>query len=194
MSSLSINSDAPNFTADAPVNPVPAIATDVPPAAGPDVGAIDVTAAAAADEPFIKHLFKTSRAGDFAAAGLPDSVLDILLHQQFHAQAAGYAAQYPHAVSLIVLHGDARAGRLLLQTYERRWHMIDIVLLPSLRGQGLGTDIIETTAHAARRDGAAELTLSVLFNNAGARRLYGRLGFTETGDGVHVPMTRALRV
>jgi hypothetical protein len=73
---------APNFTADAPVNPVPAIATDVPPAAGPDVGAIDVTAAAAADEPFIKHLFKTSRAGDFAAAGLPDSVPDILLHQQ----------------------------------------------------------------------------------------------------------------
>ena len=34
---------APNFTAVAPVKFVPVIVTDVPPAAGPDVGEIDVT-------------------------------------------------------------------------------------------------------------------------------------------------------
>jgi hypothetical protein len=34
---------APNFTAVAPVKPVPVIATDVPPIAKPEVGAIDVT-------------------------------------------------------------------------------------------------------------------------------------------------------
>ena len=33
----------PNFTADAPMKPVPVIVTDVPPAVGPDVGEIDVT-------------------------------------------------------------------------------------------------------------------------------------------------------
>ena len=38
--------NAPNFTAVAPVKPVPVIETDVPPAAGPDVGAIDDTAGA----------------------------------------------------------------------------------------------------------------------------------------------------
>ena len=34
---------APNFTAVAPVKLAPVIVTDVPPAAGPDVGEIDVT-------------------------------------------------------------------------------------------------------------------------------------------------------
>ena len=34
---------APNLTAVAPVNPVPVIVTGVPPGAGPEVGAIEVT-------------------------------------------------------------------------------------------------------------------------------------------------------
>jgi hypothetical protein len=51
--------------------------------------------AAAADQPFIRQLFKTARAGELKAAGLPDAALDILLEQQFRAQAAGYAAQIP---------------------------------------------------------------------------------------------------
>ena len=38
---------APNFTAVAPVNPVPVIVTDVPPVVGPAVGEIDVTVGAA---------------------------------------------------------------------------------------------------------------------------------------------------
>ena len=33
----------PNFTAVAPVNPAPVIVTDVPPSAGPEVGAIELT-------------------------------------------------------------------------------------------------------------------------------------------------------
>jgi hypothetical protein len=37
---------APNVTAVAPVNPVPVIATDVPPAIGPAFGEIEVTVAA----------------------------------------------------------------------------------------------------------------------------------------------------
>jgi len=37
---------APNFTALAPVKPLPVIVTDVPPEAGPEVGLIDVTVGA----------------------------------------------------------------------------------------------------------------------------------------------------
>jgi len=38
---------APNFTAVAPVRLVPVIVTEVPPAVGPEVGAIDVTVGSA---------------------------------------------------------------------------------------------------------------------------------------------------
>ena len=42
---------APNLTAVAPVNPVPVIAVDVPPAAGPDAGARPVTVGAVGAPP-----------------------------------------------------------------------------------------------------------------------------------------------
>jgi ribosomal protein S18 acetylase RimI-like enzyme len=148
--------------------------------------------ATVSDEPFVRHLFDTARAGDFAAAGLPEAALELLLAQQFRVQAAGYAAQFPDAMSLIVLHRDAPVGRLMLVAGQRSWHIVDIVLLPSVRKQGIGTDIIEAVISAAIADGAREITLSVLSSNAAARRLYARLGFVATGDGVHIPMARTL--
>jgi ribosomal protein S18 acetylase RimI-like enzyme len=151
-----------------------------------------VRLAAPADEPFLRHLHKGTRAADFAAAGLPPAMLDTLLEQQYRAQAAGYAAQFPDARSLIILHRDEPVGRVLLAAGERRWHVIDIALQPASRDRGIGSAIIEAIARAATDAGARELTLSVLFSNEAARRLYARLGFTETGGDVHVTMTKRL--
>jgi ribosomal protein S18 acetylase RimI-like enzyme len=182
--------------------------------------------ATVADQPFIRQLFKSARAGEFKAAGLPDAALEILLEQQFRAQAAGYAAQFPRALSLIVLYQDEPIGRLILQIGETKafssevgpgsrqenaskqetrapfrfnrngkgssWHMIDVVLLPSVRGHGIGTDLIEAVARAAHHHGARELHLTVLSGNAAARRLYARLGFIETASGVHMAMSKPL--
>jgi GNAT superfamily N-acetyltransferase len=188
--------------------------------------AIGLRPAAAADQPFIRQLFKASRAGEFKAAGLPDAALEILLEQQFRAQAAGYAARFPQAITLIVLHRHEPIGRLILQIGETKafssevdpgsrqenaskqetrapfrfnrngkgssWHIIDVVLLPSARGHGIGTDLIEAVAQAADRQGARELNLTVLSGNAAARRLYARLGFIETASGVHIAMSKPL--
>lgn len=148
--------------------------------------------ASAQDEPVVRRLFHNARARDFAAAGLPQATLEMLLEQQFRAQATGYAAQFPGAVSLIVQHRDEPVGRLMLLAGDAAWHVIDILLLPSARGRGIGTGVIEAVARAATEAGAHELTLTVLFSNAGARRLYGRLGFAKTGGGVHVPMAKRL--
>ena len=148
--------------------------------------------ASAADESFIRHLFKTARAADFAAAALPETTLDTLLEQQYRAQAIGYAAQFPDAMSLLVLQRDQPIGRLMLLARNSCWHIIDIVLRPSGRGQGIGTDVLDAVALAATADGARELTLAVLFTNVAARRLYARLGFMETGGDVHVTMAKRL--
>ena len=148
--------------------------------------------AAAGDEPFLKQLFRSVRGDDFAAAGLPAEAVDRLIEQQFRAQAMGYAAQFPDAVSLIVIHRDDPVGRLLLLAADQRWHIVDIALIPDVRGRGIGTDLIAAIARAAFSAGARELSLSVLFSNASARRLYARLGFAVTADGVHVAMTKPL--
>jgi GNAT superfamily N-acetyltransferase len=151
--------------------------------------------AEAADEPFIGALFKTAKAEQFAGAGLPQAVLDALLEQQFRAQTSGYAAQFPAATSLIILERDHTVGRLLLHREARCWHIIDIVLLPSVRGRGIGTDVIRMVESAAIRDAVHGLTLVVLASNAAARWLYARLGFIETGSAagaVHITMQKDL--
>jgi ribosomal protein S18 acetylase RimI-like enzyme len=158
----------------------------------PRVAATRLRPAGASDATFLKELFASVRAGDFAATGLPPDMLERLLEQQFRAQTAGYEAQFPDASSLIVMHGDEQAGRLLLQASGQCWRIVDIALLKEMRGRGIGTDLIEAVARAAHQAGARQLALSVLASNAGARRLYARLGFTETGSGVHVAMTKQL--
>ena len=143
--------------------------------------------ATAADAPFRKRLFNAERAGVFAAAGLPQAALDRLLEQQFQAQASGYAARFPDAVSLIVLDREEPVGHLMLHSGDQSWRIIDMVLLPAARGRGI---FVEAVLRAAAADGAREATLSVLADNSAARRLYGRLGFVQIGDGVHhVPVT-----
>jgi GNAT superfamily N-acetyltransferase len=150
------------------------------------------------DEPFIRHLFKTARAESFTAAQLPPTVLDAVLEQQFRAQSAGYATQFPDAISLVIARHDEPIGRLILRRDALCWHIIDILLLPSARGHGIGTDIIQAVAQTAREQGARELALVVLTTNVAARRLYGRLGFVETGKtaagGTHVAMAMWLDV
>jgi GNAT superfamily N-acetyltransferase len=145
-------------------------------------GSLVLRPAEATDEPFIRHLFKTARAESFAIAQLSPAALDAVLEQQFHAQSAFYAAQFPDAVSLVIACHDEPIGRLILLRAALCWHIIDIVLLPSARGRGVGTEIIHGVAQAAREQGAHELTLAVLASNVAARRLYGRLGFVEIGN------------
>lgn len=144
------------------------------------------------DEPFVRHLFTTARAESFAAASLPPAALDSLLEQQFRAQSAGYAAQFPDAVSLLIVQRDEPIGRLILRCMAQCWHIIDIVLLPAARSQGLGTTIIDRLEASARRRGVAALTLVVLVSNLGARRFYLRQGFAESGEAgaAHIAMRK----
>lgn len=145
--------------------------------------------AAAADEIFVRRLFKAVRAEQFASANLPAELLDALLEQQLRAQSAGYAAQFPEAASLIVIHNEMPVGRLIVRARRDSWRIVDIALMPEAQGRGIGADLVEAMAGAARRAGAGELNLSVRTANAAARRLYARLGFTEIGDdGAYVAM------
>jgi ribosomal protein S18 acetylase RimI-like enzyme len=159
----------------------------------PDDPATSLRPAADADAPFMRELFKAGKAADFAAAQLPPALLDTLLEQQFRAQSAGYAMRFPDAVSHIISRHEAPVGRLILAISAHRWRIVDILLSPEARGRGIGGDVIAAVARAAAGQGVRDVALSVLANNAGARRLYQRLGFVETGaNDAHVEMARVL--
>lgn len=158
-------------------------------------GNLTLRSADAADESFVRDLFKSTRAEAFAAAQLPPAALDVLLEQQFRAQSAGYAAQFPDATSFIVAREGEPAGRLLLQIAAHHWRIVDIAILPAERGHGLATCVIDAVAREAFEQGARELRLTVLASNVKARRLYAKLGFVDTSPtaaSAHIAMTKWL--
>lgn len=160
----------------------------------PADSALRLRPASAGDEAFIWRLFDEVRRGQFAATGLSGPVLDLIVAQQFRSQIAGYAAQFPDAISLIVAHDMTAVGRLLLHCAHERWHVIDVALLPAECGRGLGSEIFAALEASARERGVGALTLTVLATNLGARRFYLRRGFVETCPvgGTHVAMRRDL--
>jgi ribosomal-protein-alanine N-acetyltransferase len=60
-------------------------------------------------------------------------------------------------------------------------HINNLAIRPALRGQGIGTHLIQRVFQEARRLGARRATLEVRASNEAARRLYERLGFYVAG-------------
>lgn len=135
-----------------------------------------------ADEPFLRDLFDSVKGTQLAAAGLPPAMLDLVLAQQYRAQLASHAAQCPAAQSLIILRDAAPVGRLLLDRAASQWHVVDLALLPGARNAGVGREIMQAVATAAREQGAAVLSLAVATTNDDAIRFYVRLGFRDVAD------------
>jgi GNAT superfamily N-acetyltransferase len=76
-----------------------------------------------------------------------------------------------------VLLADEDGFAALDKKSEKTW-LLDIVYVrPAARGTGLGVELIRAAAEYVQSQGAETLALDVLESNAGAKRLYDRLGF-----------------
>jgi ribosomal protein S18 acetylase RimI-like enzyme len=126
------------------------------------------------DTPFLFRLFYDARAEHFTVIGEP--LRERLLRQQFAAQSAGYRARYPNAAYDIVEAEGASIGRIVADTDDERLLLVDIALVSTWRGRGIGTALIGDLCAAARATNLP-LRLSAHRANDAALRLYRRLGF-----------------
>jgi ribosomal protein S18 acetylase RimI-like enzyme len=83
---------------------------------------------------------------------------------------------------IVQLAGEA-VGLLKVARDGNDWHLIQIQLRPSLQGQGLGTQLIQSVIDEARKT-SASLSLNVLKANP-ALRLYERLGLIVVEETAH---------
>jgi ribosomal protein S18 acetylase RimI-like enzyme len=142
----------------------------------------------AGDGEFLFQVFASTRRPELAVLGWNEQQTEAFLRGQFHAQQTHYANAFPHARSQIVLEGAQPIGRLCLDdSRPEEIHLIDIALLPSVCGRGLGTALMRGLIEQAQSSGRP-LRLHVEHNNP-ARRLYRRLGFCERREeGIHLLM------
>ncbi|MCA9032060.1 MAG: GNAT family N-acetyltransferase, partial [Planctomycetaceae bacterium] len=102
------------------------------------------------------------------------------LKMQFDAQHNHYMKEFASAsFDVIELDGEA-IGRLYLDRWDDQIRIIDIALLPTSRGQGIGGEIMQSILAEATSAGKA-VTIHVEGNNP-AQRLYKRLGFKKVDD------------
>ena len=108
-----------------------------------------------------------------------------LLHLQFHAQQAGYAAQFPGATHEIVVADGEPAGHVRWIEVDREVRIIDVGLLARYRRQGIATRAYDTIlAHARARGKPARASVARL--NAASLAFHARLGFvTEAETDTH---------
>lgn len=139
--------------------------------------AISLRASTPADREFLKTVFVSTRAAEFAAPGWTAGQIDALLAQQLDMQ----DSHYPAGRFDVVMAGDTPAGRPYHNWQrERRLNVIDIALLPAFRGVGIGTRLMRALVGSAARAGLA-VTLYVEANNP-VQSLYRRLGFAKSGE------------
>jgi ribosomal protein S18 acetylase RimI-like enzyme len=78
--------------------------------------------------------------------------------------------------------------RLLDTLADGDFYLQAIAIDKELRGEGVGSALIDSIEERARAGGSARLSLDVSAKNEGARRLYGRRGMTVESEWPQFPL------
>nr|WP_316643986.1 GNAT family N-acetyltransferase [uncultured Roseateles sp.] len=144
--------------------------------------------ATAADQPWLRALYASTREQELALGGWDAASREAFVEMQFRAQTQAYQARHPGALQHIIECDGQAAGRLWTDEGAQSICLMDISLLPGWQRQGLGTRCLQALLTQAGRQRKG-LRLHVACVNP-ARRLYERLGMVVTGEqGLYLEMT-----
>ena len=148
----------------------------------------------ASDESFLFQLFTGTQGQQFYLLALEPAQRDALVRMQFEAQRMSYRQQYPDSEHFLILADEQPAGRFWVNEGAEEINVIDIVLTPSYRGRGIGTELLKRVIGKADEAGKA-VRLFVDRGNERAFELYRGLGFEVCGDTpFYLEMRRTPRV
>ena len=132
------------------------------------------------DRDFLVATYASTRAEELKATDWTDEQKAQFCQLQFDAQDAHYRLHYPSAVYLVIEAAGVPAGRLYVDRWPREIRVMDIALLPSHRGLGIGTHLLRQLIDEAKLS-AKLLSIHVERLNP-ALNLYQRLGFRLAED------------
>jgi ribosomal protein S18 acetylase RimI-like enzyme len=137
-----------------------------------------------ADREFLIGVYGSVRAEELVQVAWTDTQQDAFVRMQFDVQDRQYRAANPDA-SFDVVEVDGRpAGRLYVDRRVDDIRIVEIALLPELRGRGIGSRLIRGLLDEAA-DSGRRVSLHVEVHNRAAD-LYTRLGFVPVAErGVH---------
>jgi ribosomal protein S18 acetylase RimI-like enzyme len=129
------------------------------------------------DAELLYRIYASTRESELAVVPWDDAEKDAFLRMQFAAQDSYYRANWPNASYDLIVSGDEPLGRLYVERGEDAWMVLDIALLPSYRGQGIGSRLLNGVLADAAAAAKPVRIYVERFNPA--RHLYDRLGFRQ---------------
>jgi RimJ/RimL family protein N-acetyltransferase len=140
-----------------------------------------------ADRDFLLDAYASARAEEMSLVPWTEDQKRTFVSTQFDAQQQHYQKLYPTAAHEIILWNDRRVGQLYLARLDAEVRIVDLLILPSERNNGIGTYLI-TRLQAEAKQGAKPLKVYVESFNPSIR-LFERLGFSRGEvQGVHILM------
>jgi ribosomal protein S18 acetylase RimI-like enzyme len=138
------------------------------------------------DGVFLRELYAWSRAEELALVAWPEGAKSAFLDSQFALQHRHFVQYFADAEFLILAYKNEPIGRLYVSREKEDWLVIDIALMPTYRGKGLGGALLTQLLAAAERSEARSVALHVERRNVRAHKLYRKLGFRdESVEGFH---------
>lgn len=131
----------------------------------------------AADHELLVAVYRSTRAEEFAPMPWSEAQRDEFIRSQYGAEDRYWRDQRPTARFDLILIDDDPAGRIYVDRRDSEIRIIDIALLPTFRGRGVGTALVLDLLEEANA-GGIPVTIHVAQGN-GARTLYDRLGFQQ---------------
>jgi [ribosomal protein S18]-alanine N-acetyltransferase len=87
----------------------------------------------------------------------------------------------PTSICLGAFEGDELVGYVINSRYVDAWHVMNVAVDPDRQRRGIATALLERLFELTNDDERRGYTLEVRISNAGAIRLYERLGFEPRG-------------
>ncbi len=132
------------------------------------------------DRPFLLGLFADIRRPAFLEIGWSGADLEALLESQFELQSSAYASRYPDGEFLLVLEAGQPIGRLYLASLPEELRVVDLALVESARGRGIGTHLLQLVCR--RADAERRLVRFYVEARNRAQRLYERMEFRPVAE------------
>ena len=140
-----------------------------------------------ADQPFLLELYAATRAEEMALVPWPQDLKDAFVRSQFAAQQSHYQKVYPDATHEIILSGAEPVGTLHVARLISEIRIVDLVVRPDRRKQGIGTKLVKRLQVEAGRAGKPLKVYLEFFNSQ--LPMFERLGFVKgETPGMHVLM------
>jgi ribosomal protein S18 acetylase RimI-like enzyme len=129
------------------------------------------------DEALLLEIYSSTRADEMALVPWDDVQKKAFLQMQFSAQKNHYRAYFPEARHDMILADEEPIGRVYVDRRETEIRILDITLLPSARGHGVGSQIIqELMKEAADQNKSLSIYVESFNRSLG---LFQRLGFVK---------------